>query len=447
MDEHRKFLADHLLSEEQPISYRLLSRKLDVHVNTAKEMLYDFHVYQNEQKANSVHATYLIYGVKTPQKEDAGGDVEMTMSSSLPTPDVEHEEVVPTYTLSLVREEDLAGSLAEHSEVLSIHVYSLAPHPQRDFSLLADLTKQVAEYTVKEQDPVAAAKKYGTISNPHVRRRTRKGPTPVKPGAPTASKAQTAAAKPKAEAPAVKPKVEPKEKESNPGSVASKVKKEGGESSQESTPAPSSKPTPSLKRGASGGIAASFAKAANMPKKPAKKKEEDTAMALSDDGEADEDDIPAPKRKATDDEATRKSRKEREEELRRMMEEDEENESDDEAEEKDDPVDQEMEEAPEPEPEPAPQEKVKDEPAEVISSTEGGRRRGRRKVMQKKRILDDQGYMVTIQEPGWESFSEDEAPPPSKKAAPAPSKEAAAKSKKPAGKAGQGNIMSFFSKK
>ena len=54
MDEYKKYLADRLLSEEQPVSivrsyylntkaklvqvtYRLLSRALDVHVNTAKE--------------------------------------------------------------------------------------------------------------------------------------------------------------------------------------------------------------------------------------------------------------------------------------------------------------------------------------------------------------------------------------------------------------------------
>lgn len=59
MEEHRKYLADRLLSDEQPVSscpaalrwlpdpsidtsqitYRLLSRALDVHVNTAKEFV------------------------------------------------------------------------------------------------------------------------------------------------------------------------------------------------------------------------------------------------------------------------------------------------------------------------------------------------------------------------------------------------------------------------
>jgi DNA polymerase delta subunit 3 len=59
--------------------------------------------------------------------------------------------------------------------------------------------------------------------------------------------------------------------------------------------------------------------------------------------------------------------------------------------------------------------------------------------------------LVTIQEAGWESFSEDETPPasaPSAKAA-APSAPAAAapKGKKSGAKTGQGSIMSFFAKK
>jgi DNA polymerase delta subunit 3 len=47
---------------------------------------------------------------------------------------------------------------------------------------------------------------------------------------------------------------------------------------------------------------------------------------------------------------------------------------------------------------------------------------------------------VTAEEPGWESFSEDEPAPKKKPAVSAPKN-------KPAAKAGQGNIMSFFGRK
>lgn len=72
-----------------------------------------------------------------------------------------------------------------------------------------------------------------------------------------------------------------------------------------------------------------------------------------------------------------------------------------------------------------------------------GRRRGRRRVMKKKVTKDAEGYLVTKEEPAWESFSEDEPQPASKKAK-LPSVNAAAAGK---GKKGQGNIMNFFGKK
>jgi DNA polymerase delta subunit 3 len=65
-------------------------------------MLYDFHNYQNAQKANSIHATYLVYGTKSLDNEQSDGDVEM--SSSIPEP-----EETPISTLTLVREEELNG--------------------------------------------------------------------------------------------------------------------------------------------------------------------------------------------------------------------------------------------------------------------------------------------------------------------------------------------------
>ncbi|KAF9766586.1 hypothetical protein IL306_000994 [Fusarium sp. DS 682] len=403
-------------------------------------MLYEFHNYQNAQRANSVHATYLIYGTKIPDKDQSDGDVEMSGSS----PEEPLSDEVPTSILTLAREEELNDILAAFEQVVSIHVYSLALHPQKDLSLLSDITTQLAEYS-SNGDITEASKKYGVISNPHAKRRERSRPQAsasapskaVKKEPPTSTKAKQEASVTKPEAKQTKPT---KQEPSAP-------------SSKEGTPAPSGgkKPAPSLKRGASGGIMQSFAKAAARPPKPkpAPKKEEDIAMALSDDGEADDSDIIATKSKpAVDSADIKRKRQEREDALRKMMEDDdEEDEEEEESDKESEQADEDMEEAPEPEPEPEAK-KEENEPSEVISSTGDGRRRGRRRVMKKKRILDDQGYMVTIQEPGWESFSEDEAPPPAKKAAPTPtpSSSSGSKGKKPAPK-GQGNIMSFFSKK
>ena len=75
-------------------------------IAAAFRMLYDFHKYQNALRADSVHATYLVYGTKTSDNVPADGDVEM--SSSMPDHETLSEEAVTT-TLSLAREEELKG--------------------------------------------------------------------------------------------------------------------------------------------------------------------------------------------------------------------------------------------------------------------------------------------------------------------------------------------------
>lgn len=443
MDDAQKYLSDRLLSEEVPVTYRLLSRALNLRVNVAKQKLYEFYESQNASKANSIHATYLIYGSKTEDREPETGDAEMDGSAPEPEP---LSDYAPVKTVTIVAEEGLKDALAEYEEVTSLHIYSLASFPQRDLALLSDVSKSLSEYR-KVEDAAKMLDTYGLIANPKARKKDRKGRPPVSVPAPAPSaykavKQETQSATPKS-------------------SQAEKVKQETKETtSVDSTPTSSAgkKPPPPLKRGSSGGIMQSFARAAAKPPKPKpepKPKEEDTSMALSDDGEADEEDLPGSK--SIDLEALKRTRKEREEQLLRMMEDPE-----DEADEKEEPKnedeneksDEEMEEAsePEPEPEPEPEQPKEDkEPAEVISNSSNGRRRGKRRVMKKKRILDDQGYMVTIQEAAWESFSEDEAPPPATKPTPtATPASSTQKSKKaaPAAKSGsQGNIMSFFSKK
>ncbi|ROW08048.1 hypothetical protein VPNG_06103 [Cytospora leucostoma] len=434
MDDYKTYLAEQVLAEDKIITYRALSRVLKVNINVAKQMLYGFHAWQNDKRSGAVHATYMVYGVKSIAhangRSQQEGDVEMTSSS----PDVEGAaEEVPVITLSVVAEESLNEVLSQYETVTSIHVYSLGPHPVKDLQLLADVSKPFLDMPA-DDGSVDPPKPLGAIHNPYVRRRERRG-LAQKPVAPPSkpSNAKPPAAK---HVSATEPAPAAKTKEETKADQKASVK--------ESTPVPSgaNKPAPAPKRGASGGIMQSFAKAASMPKKQkttsqtaaSSAVEVSSTQALSDDGEDDSAPAPEPQHES---EATRKSRKERQEELRRMMEEDSE---DDQPEKEDTPMDEPEEEAPAPEPE----KKEEPEPAEVISSTGNGRRRGKRRVMKKKTVMDDQGYLVTVQEQGWESFSEDEpAPLPKVKTQLASHP---AKAKKPAPK-GQGNIMSFFSKK
>ncbi|KAI5923585.1 DNA polymerase subunit Cdc27 [Camillea tinctor] len=441
MDEYKHYLAQKLLTEDQVVTYRLLSRALKVHVNAAKEMLFDFHKWQNDKRPNSLHATYIIYGTKK-QVDEQDGDVEMTNSQNSEGLHVPLSDEVPIQTLTLVREEHLQEVLTQYDEITSIHVYSLAPHPLKDLQLLADTARQVLELSSGDSTP-ASEKVFGVITNPNVRKRDRHGPPP---------KSIT-----NAPAPKVEPGAQPKSEEKPTTTVPVKEEPKAATTKAPTTSAPVKKPTPAAsgKRQAASGIGQMFAKAAAKPKKPAAAKPaEEKSAALSDDGEDDDaEPMTGVKQEDKEDSNARQSRKDRQAELERMM--DEEDEEDDEDEKADSPAEEPMEEdEPEPEPEPTHAEKEGEEGEEVVSTTTGGRRRGRRRVTRKKQILDDQGYLVTIQEPGWESFSEDEAPapkpqPPKPKAA--AKAEPAAKPKKGAaaagGKGGQGNIMSFFSKK
>ncbi|KAH6660855.1 DNA polymerase subunit Cdc27 [Truncatella angustata] len=423
MDGYRNYLAQAILTEDKLVTYRLLSRALKVHVNTAKEMLYEFHKWQNDKRPGTLHATYLVYGTsKKPEEPD--NDVEMTDSQSEPLSDE-----VPTTTLTLVVEEQLQEALQRYDEVTSIHVYSLAPHPLKDLQLLAEPGSTVIQMA-KEEDLVQTGKVYGMITNPGVHKRERKNGVPREASS----------------APAVKLEPKPQTKqEAKPTVKAEPKAAEAAPSKEAKAPANStakkSSAAPSLKRqGSSGGISQMFAKAAAKPKKPASKTTSTTpsvadtpSPALSDDGE-DDSEMPD----VQPDPEAGKARRSRQNELRRMMEE-----SDEEVESKPEtPAEEPIEEDTLAEPEP----KAEEVSAEVLSSTGDGRKRGRRRVTTKKQVMDDDGYLVTIQEQGWESFSEDEAPPPSKlkmekaeKPAPAAKKKASAK--------GQGNIMSFFAKK
>lgn len=90
-------------------------------------MLYEFHRSQNAKKPQSLHATYLVCGVRKPAIEESstnrvhaenGEDVTMAddsfMSSSMPEPaeeDEEPHEEIPVTSITLVREEHLVGEL------------------------------------------------------------------------------------------------------------------------------------------------------------------------------------------------------------------------------------------------------------------------------------------------------------------------------------------------
>lgn len=267
-------------------------------------------------------------------------------------------------------------------------MYSLAPHPQRDLALLSHVSKSDGANYADKEEIFATAKKYGTIINPSLRMRNRRSRSKAAPSSAAQPTAKSASAPSKA---------------AHEGKAMKQEDTEINLKDKANMTTATEKKTPSLTRVGSGGIMQSFAKASARPAKPkpAPKQAEEQAVGLSDDGEADDSDFSlATKKGLQESGTTRKSRKQREDELRRMMEEDEGEDAVAVADMNDEePTDEEMEEAPEPEEEPIAEEESKTDqneeqgPPEVVSSSGDGRRRGTRRVMTKKRILDAQGYM------------------------------------------------------
>lgn len=356
-------------------------------------MLHDFYEYQNGVRPKSVSATYLILGHASAAGRSSNHDIEM--SSSMP----ESEDVYNAASariLTLVKEEALSGlylvhfmvpwitdiftaTLQLYQNVTSIHIYSLAPSSVNDLSYLVDETKSLRVETSSGLEQQKTFEKLGVIFNPHLRLREQKGQTVS--NAPATFKA--------------------------PSKGMFQKDKMKAEAIETPFKGPASTPTASgknVKRDFAGAIHKSFAKSVMKPsvKKKAAIKEDEHETALSSDGEADDSDI-MPSANAKQPDSRTKSRKEREDELRRMMEEDakdnsgEDNSSD--SSEKDPALSdthKEDQQAPAVSEQPEAKMSAEAEVSEVVSSTGDGRRRGKRRVMKKKRILDDHGYMGTF---------------------------------------------------
>ncbi|KFY34573.1 hypothetical protein V494_06655 [Pseudogymnoascus sp. VKM F-4513 (FW-928)] len=448
------YLAANILNEDRVVTYRLLSRALKVHVNIAKEMLFEFHQQQNRKKPGTVHASYLVAGKKLPTDQLKAHSIEGVdgeagyIASSPPfrsTPQAgafESNGYLPTLSITLVREGDLEQVRKSYESITSIHIYCLGPSLIKDPEALSDANREMVE-NYRDQDPLQAASTYGTVINKAVRKRTgHRVATSATTAPPPALKstASTLQAEPKAAISEPKPDPAVSSMPSTKSSKGffGKTVPKGVALAAKDTPAPKSTAAPS--REGSGGIFASFAKA----KQPTVKHEavdvsQDSPMKdVSDDEE--ETYVPPPSKPKKDAQEDRESRKSREAALMQMMEED------DEEEEPSLPI------VPKDSPEEEDTESIipnappaaSQEPQEHMEVS-GGRRRGRRRVMKKVTTRDEEGYLVTKEEPTWESFSEDE--PVVKAKTSIPSSSGGPRAKKPAGKPGQGNIMAFFAKK
>ncbi|SLM33999.1 DNA polymerase subunit Cdc27 [Lasallia pustulata] len=456
--DYTTYLAENVLNEGNIVTYRSLSRALKVHSSVAKHMLYDFHDEQTRRKPGSIHATYLIGGARRVTEPPGTNGVQKVndqdvhmpsspyMSSSMPHQDGEEEEQT-VRSITLVKEEQLEEVKSQYATVHSVHVYSLEQSTIQNLQLLSDCTRAVS-VTSADEDPLVAGKQYGVIQNTRVKRRTG-GRPPVT--APTIATTKPAAKS----APQTQQASKPSTRIEKPASQASRDGKEASPA-ESGSDIKSQKPARTNKKatGKPTGLKREQSDLFKSFSKPrAKLNREDTASSVGDSPAPSaaqspgESTVPEdePMEDASEDEqeadfldpaaaeassSHRKSQAERSEQRRKMMEQE----------------DEPMPNAPPSEPDDAnpPAAPHPDEPTVVISS---GRRRGRRKVLKKKTTKDAEGYLVTREEPAWESFSEDEPAPAQKVAKAAAAGSSVGKAKKAGGKPGQGNIMSFFGKK
>ena len=416
-------------------------------------MLFDFYAKQNAKKPGSVHATYLLDGTPKPvtsffqinRNQRNGDDVHMQsspfMSSAAQEEDKEEELAVPSRNVILAREEDLDRAKSSLKTVHSIHIYSLQPNTLQNLQALSDCSRTIST-TFNKEDPLMVGQQYGVINNTGVRRRVARRPSGFALSVAAAKGADKTTPKPM---PGVPEDAKAGSKTAKLSSQESSVKAEEvlvGRLPSKS----SSKPT--ALRQEQSNIFRSFSK----PKSIFKEETTDNSTAESltsisqESAREQEDNL---RRDDSDDEQekyisenradpkARSTRSQRMEQLRKMMDDDDEEMEDTD---KGANIDAQQDLAAI---EPLAQREPTTKPAPVGS---GGRRRGRRKVMKKKTIRDEEDYLVTKEEPAWESFSEDE-PDAQNERVPF-SSAASSKGKKTGGaKPGQGNIMSFFGKK
>ena len=285
-------------------------------------------------------------------------------------------------TLMLVREEQLDQAKAGFETITSVHIYSLEPHALNDMHVLGECNRRVAIASASE-DPLTDCKKYGTIQNPNARKKTRRAPgtAPL-----TKSTSGTSGDKPQAAS-----------REGNEeANVDLKPVLSAAKPSKDSVPKSAAKKPATVKRQSSD-IFKSFAKGAvsSQPKKsstpslataPPKEAQDLSTNTFSDDEPESE---PDQEQNREVNSTLASSKQDRKATLEAMMEQ---SDQDEPMEDAASAMIDEDEEKPGDDTESDKLQGQREVPQEAMS-TSNGRRRGRRRVMKKKTVKDEEGYL------------------------------------------------------
>ncbi|KAL8916506.1 MAG: hypothetical protein Q9208_008484 [Pyrenodesmia sp. 3 TL-2023] len=452
--DYKTTLAQQVLNDGHVISYRQLSRELKVHGNVAKRMLFHFHKQQNSKRPGSIHAIYLLSGLAATtapaipgQSASADGEDSYMqsspfMSSSIPQKDGDEEPLSVKY-IAMCREEDLEGR--QYGIIQNAQVKRRTGTKSVATAVTPTVTKGSQGPKTSHHASKPDNRSAKTSEGKDNQRRT----SSTEETKPKGSERQQSAQEKKAPTKTQGMKRENSDIFKSFAKPRAHVSRDNTESSTAPSPAPQEVSCFPL--------AARFSTQLtdNEQESPASvtasKVEEDAHMSDESESEDVEEFLKTKGKSANPGGSTRS---EREEQLRKMMDDDGIPQTRTQAtislltKAEEDAIESTKSRSVTQADQQATSELSKEqseEPPTNPNATTGGRRRGRRKVMKKKMLKDEEGYLVTKEEPAWESFSEEEPPP--RTSTQASTASSTAKGKHTAGKPGQGNIMSFFGKK
>ncbi|OCB91967.1 hypothetical protein A7U60_g736 [Sanghuangporus baumii] len=140
------YLEKEIIGGGKIVTYRLLSRRLAMHVNAAKNALLSFYT-RKRVNSEAIYATFWLSGELHDQAmHGAGDDMEV---------DEEENGVALKRKVVIAGEEDLDRIKATFKQIHAFHVYSLSPAPLETASQLCGPSREVHELDKVGDDGLA----------------------------------------------------------------------------------------------------------------------------------------------------------------------------------------------------------------------------------------------------------------------------------------------------
>ncbi|SAM09340.1 hypothetical protein [Absidia glauca] len=117
--DYKDYLDTTVLQEKKPVTYRSLARSLNIHVNVAKQALYQYSLAQQ----STVSTIYCLTGTSIDN----------------------------TSSIRLVNEDDLEETKKEYRQLSGVHVYSVLPCKPKDLSVLVTVHKDMVAVPLEDR--------------------------------------------------------------------------------------------------------------------------------------------------------------------------------------------------------------------------------------------------------------------------------------------------------